>query len=89
MKHWFATQHHSEWLITDGDRLVATTAGSPAHLGPSAAAQDKANAHLLAAAPELLEALEAVLDNCLDSQGLFDAYAKARAAIAKATGEQQ
>ena len=37
---------------------------------------------------ELLEALQSVLDNCLDSEGLCAAHAKARAAIAKATGEQ-
>lgn len=35
---------------------------------------------------ELLEALQSVLDNCLDSEGLCAAHAKARAAIAKATG---
>ena len=46
-----------------------------------------ANARLIAAAPDLLEALESVLGNCLDSQGLAAAHAKARAAIAKATGE--
>ena len=48
----------------------------------------RANARLIAAAPELLEALQSVLDNCLDSEGLCAAHAKARAAIAKATGEQ-
>ena len=36
---------------------------------------------------ELLEAMQSVLDNCLDSEGLCAAHAKARAAIAKATGE--
>ena len=46
----------------------------------------EANARLIAAAPELLEALQSVLDNCLDSEGLCTAHAKARAAIAKATG---
>ena len=45
-----------------------------------------ANARLIAAAPELLEALQSVLDNCLDSEGLCAAHAKARAAIAKAKG---
>ena len=45
------------------------------------------DARLIAAAPELLEALQSVLDNCLDSEGLCAAHAKARAAIAKATGE--
>ena len=47
-----------------------------------------ANARLIAAAPELLEALQSVLDNCLDSEGLCAAHAKARAAIAKATGKE-
>ena len=45
----------------------------------------EANARLIAAAPELLEALEWAVDNPHD-----DAYwiSQARAAIAKATGEQ-
>ena len=47
-----------------------------------------ANARLIAAAPELLEALQSVLENCLDSEGLCAAHAKARAALAKTTGEQ-
>ena len=47
----------------------------------------RANARLIAAAPELLEALEALLGNCLDSEGLAAAHAKARAALAKAGGE--
>ena len=45
-----------------------------------------ANLNLMLAAPELLEALQSVLDNCLDSEGLCAAHAKARAAIAKAKG---
>ena len=45
----------------------------------------KANARLIASAPELLEALQAVLANSLDSKGLADAHKQARAAIAKAT----
>lgn len=45
----------------------------------------KANARLIAAAPELLEALQAVLANSLDSKGLADAHKQARDAIAKAT----
>lgn len=49
--------------------------------------EGQANARLIAAAPELLEALNLVLDNCLDSGGLAAAHAKARAAIAKATGD--
>lgn len=49
----------------------------------------RADARLIAAAPELLESLQSVLNRCLDSQGLADAYKQARAAIAKATGEKQ
>ena len=45
-------------------------------------------ANLMLAAPELLEALQSVLDNCLDSEGVCAAHAKARAAIAKATGSE-
>ena len=37
---------------------------------------------------ELLEALKDVLNNCLDSDGLAEAYAIARAAIAKATNHE-
>jgi len=44
------------------------------------------NARLIAAAPELLDALKDVLNNCLDSERLSVAYAKARAAISKAEG---
>ena len=51
--------------------------------------QAEANARLIAASPDLLEALQAVLNNCLDSQGLADAHKQARAAIAKATGDVQ
>lgn len=47
----------------------------------------RANTRLIAAAPELLEALENILSNCLDSDGLSRAYENARAAIAKATGD--
>lgn len=54
---------------------------------------DEANARLIAAAPELLEALERAADelhraqNSNGSQWLIDEEAKARAAIAKATGK--
>jgi hypothetical protein len=47
----------------------------------------KANARLIAAAPDLLEALSVVLLEC--EEKLMEAtQRKARAAIAKATGEQ-
>lgn len=44
-----------------------------------------ANSRLIAAAPELLEALKEVLD-CDKTQTSFGAVMRARAAIAKATG---
>jgi hypothetical protein len=54
-----------------------------------------ANARLIAAAPELLEALQKLVDSCADSDGaqygtLGTSFVRsiATAAIAKATGEQ-
>lgn len=46
---------------------------------------ETANAHLIAAAPELLDALQWLI-KLEESDGAADALAKARAAIAKATG---
>lgn len=50
------------------------------------AAEDEANARLIATAPELLVALEGLL-NALPSATTHPAIKAARAAIAKATGE--
>lgn len=90
---WFEVKHFSEWLISDGTRLVATTAGSPAHLGLAHAKRDAANARLIAAAPDLLKALEdcvAVMDRELAGLKVIQPeFSAARAAIAKATGQQQ
>ena len=46
----------------------------------------KANARLIAAAPELLEALQAIMEDIDSEFGTDYDYNKARAAIAKATG---
>lgn len=49
-----------------------------------------ANARLIAAAPDLLDALTLMLDECHDTErddAIIEAVTKARAAIAKATGE--
>ena len=49
-----------------------------------------ANAKLLAAAPELLKALQGILDNFKQNQGVglgIGPISKAKAAIAKATGK--
>ena len=92
---WFEVKHFSEWLISDGSCLVATTAGSPAHLGLAHAKRDAANARLIAAAPDMLEALQKI-SNGQEMTGDFThaetvlRYQEiARAAIAKATGEPQ
>ena len=88
--NWIAKPMDSaDWidLVTDDPE----TCGGSAHSLPFASCRhfnQEANARLIAAAPDLLEALQAVLSNCLDSQGLADAYEQARVAIAKATGEQ-
>lgn len=55
----------------------------------TSAVELEANARLIAAAPELLEALEALTANYADVEpGGSKNVDKARAAIAKATGEQ-
>ena len=90
---WFEVKHFSEWLISDGSRLVATTAGSPAHLGLAHAKRDAANARLIAAAPDLLKALETLLslhDARVDTADAWNvSMEEARAAISKAIGDQQ
>lgn len=64
-----------------GEWLIAT---------PSVRNESEANARLMAAAPELLEALQ-TLDNAINEPALgidiIAASNQARAAIAKATGE--
>ena len=67
-----------------GDELIATLPGCD---------RDAANAHLIAAAPDLLEALKAIVKSLADQddEGLIEhaqQMVDARAAIAKATGEQ-
>ena len=90
------------WRLNQGALLTVEADG---HLGPIAELRSRldyagmnpivaqtrdANARLIAAAPELLEALQAIVKTCnvrIDDPRIqhFD---KARAAIAKATGEQ-
>ena len=54
------------------------------------AEETRANARLIAAAPDLLDALEYMVNTCpaIDPSG-EDAHTRARYAIAKATGEQK
>ena len=63
--------------------IPAWSEPDPGEVDGSEGAQ--ANARLIASAPDLLAALQSVLANSLDSQGLADAHKQARAAIAKAT----
>lgn len=72
----------------NGEQTIGTLNGLMVAVATTGAEMEetKANARLIAAAPELLEALQSVLENCLDSEGLCAAHAKARAAIAKAEG---
>lgn len=50
--------------------------------------QAKANAHLIAAAPELYEALDLFIDWMNEEEGAHALCDKGRAALAKARGEQ-
>lgn len=65
-----------EWLLvmTSGGAIVANVNGA-----------DEANARLIAAAPELLEALECIRDGMADDQAYREC---ARKAIAKAEGRE-
>ena len=47
------------------------------------------NARLIAAAPELLEALRTLIDATLGEKAMSDAWEQADAAIAKATGKSE
>lgn len=58
------------------------------HIGGITMDEARANARLIAAAPELLEALVAVERRIADDDGFDGTKEIIRAAIAKATGEQ-
>ena len=78
------------WQIAEVDAYIAFVDGGLVELG---AEPRRANARLIAAAPELFEALDGLLSE-LDSTPEIDlsswgvSTAKARAALAKARGEQ-
>jgi len=82
MKHTPGPWHPAhDQVVTDNDSLICSLSGLR---GPG---YTQANARLIAAAPELLEALRGLL-NALPSATTHPAISAARAAIAKATGEK-
>ena len=77
-------EFHSERVFAAGSRYIACIGGSD-----DTVEEQKANAHLIAAVPDLLEALEDVTDrldwlNSDDNARIMEATDKARSAIAKA-----
>lgn len=83
---WFlATSRTGETFgaIYSGTELVATT-GYQVRVGST---EDEDNARLIAAAPEMLEALKAVLTQIEALAPTLSTASYARAAIAKATQE--
>ena len=80
------------WNRIKGDRNVYSASGTvcktPAIIGGgSAAANWEANARLIAAAPDLLEALSEIINEGGKFVMTNETHRKARAAIARARGE--
>jgi hypothetical protein len=85
------TQHTpGPWRIGDAGFTVFGPPKPGALPETIAPVKNRANARLIAAAPELLEALEALLDRdpAPPLEKIGAVYVNARAAIAKATGAQ-
>ena len=78
---WQWTQHIDPTISIYKDGF-----GQIARLYDSSAGTGKANARLIAAAPDLLEALQSIIEDIDSEFGTDCDYNKARAAIAKATG---
>lgn len=89
------------WNINIVDKARGHAVCFMAHSGGKEPERDEANARLIAAAPELLEALQEMVDGDAEAideakalgvpfpEEMLKAYRKAIAAIAKATGETQ
>jgi hypothetical protein len=75
-------------VIYTGDLLIASISGSTEHIEVQGLDEQttEANASLIAAAPDMLAALERLLGNVGRSE-FADAIGQARAAIAKARGQ--
>lgn len=84
---------HGPWLVHNAEGSIAGTAHKG--FGPNDLAIEAANARLIAAAPELLEACKVLVHysevSCKIGRGnggMMYGIEKTRAAIAKATGEE-
>jgi hypothetical protein len=93
---WEANGYHIRQRVT-GTRSIAEVAYTGPHHTPpheypkSCRLVDEANARLIAAAPDLLEALEAIMGSDVfewNGSAAFWLQDKVKAAIAKAKGEQ-
>lgn len=93
---WEANGYHIRQRVT-GTRSIAEVAYTGPHHTPpheypkSCRLVDEANARLIAAAPDLLEALEAIMGSDIfewNGSAAFWLQDKVKAAIAKAKGEQ-
>jgi hypothetical protein len=92
---WKAVRNASFWEVVTplpGQTLDQANEYSPslAYVWGEGEEQAEANARLIAAAPELLEALKEIVgfwDSIVPGECVNDMHVKARAAIAKATGE--
>lgn len=77
-------------LVPDGKRVIWAPDGMEVALARDRGGETRANARLVAAAPELLEALRELLDRLYDptpcAWKASAHYSAARAAIAKAEG---
>ena len=83
---WFVKHEYNVFAEASG-RLVASTGGHSSNVdGARVVAENIANAHLIAAAPGLLEAAEQFAW-AFDSRSLADARESTNAAIKKALGE--
>ncbi len=84
---WFV-DHKSPFLVRAGDDIDGRHI---AHIGPANYTPrfdvDEPNAHLIAAAPDLLEALSEIINDGGKFVMTNETHRKARAAIAKARGE--
>ena len=93
---WEANGYHIRQRVT-GTRSIAEVAYTGPHHTPpheypkSCRLVDEANARLIAAAPDLLEALEAIMGSDIfewNGSAAFWLQDKVKAAIAKAKGDQ-